>query len=150
MVLFHEPSFRQQYEDIIQRGRASPQDLPFLVCLMLLLAMGARYINPASDLFQELIDVDLETLQKTLLQSVRSHLLDVIDIGGVQCVQICVLLSTFYVYHDQPNLAFAIHGMGVKCAHSMHLHQESAWKDPTVLGCEIKRRVWWALYVVDW
>ncbi|KAF6527387.1 hypothetical protein HZS61_010431 [Fusarium oxysporum f. sp. conglutinans] len=71
------------------------------------------------------------------------------EVGGVEGVQICVLLSTFYLYHDRPNLAFAIHGMGVKCAHAMYLHQEATWKEPTALTREVKRRVWWALYVVD-
>ncbi|CAJ0552513.1 Ff.00g005910.m01.CDS01 [Fusarium sp. VM40] len=31
----------------------------------------------------------------------------------------------------------------------MFLHQEAAWKEPTALTREVKRRVWWALYVVD-
>ncbi|KAM0202659.1 hypothetical protein ACHAQI_010754 [Fusarium lateritium] len=149
MVLFHEPSFRQRYDALMVAGQASLSDTSFLVCLMVLLAIGARYIDPASNLPREVADTDLEALQKKLLDNTRMHLLDVIEVGGVEGVQICVLLSTFYLYHDRPNLAFAIHGMGVKCAHAMYLHQEATWKDPTALTREVKRRVWWALYVVD-
>ncbi|KAH7009536.1 fungal-specific transcription factor domain-containing protein [Ilyonectria destructans] len=149
MVLFHEPSFRQRYNAIMLAGQASPKDLPFLVCLMLLLAIGARYINPRSNFSLEVADADLDALQRNLLHSIRAHLLDIVELGGVEGVQICVLLSTFYLYHDRPNLAFAIHGMGVKCAHTMYLHQEAAWKKSTTLAREVKRRVWWALYVVD-
>ncbi|EWZ43511.1 hypothetical protein FOCG_00119 [Fusarium oxysporum f. sp. radicis-lycopersici 26381] len=149
MVLFHEPSFRQRYDALMVAGQASLSDTSFLVCLMLLLAIGARYIDPASNLPREVADTDLDALQRKLLDKTRVHLLDIIEVGGVEGVQICVLLSTFYLYHDRPNLAFAIHGMGVKCAHAMYLHQEATWKEPTALTREIKRRVWWALYVVD-
>ncbi|KAH7168210.1 fungal-specific transcription factor domain-containing protein [Fusarium sp. MPI-SDFR-AT-0072] len=146
MVLFHEPTFRQRYDAIMLTGQASPDDLPFLVCVMLLLAIGARYIDPTSNLSQELADTDLDTLQSNLLSSTRLHLLDIVELGGVEVVQVCVLLSTFYLYHDRPNLAFAIHGMGVKCAHTMYLHQEAAWTESTALAREIKRRVWWAFF----
>ncbi|KAG8355475.1 hypothetical protein FVEN_g6729 [Fusarium venenatum] len=149
MVLFHEPSFRQRYDAIMLTGQATPEDLPFLACLMLVLAIGARYINRKSNLSLEVADTDLDALQSNLLNSTRVHLLDIVELGGVEGVQICVLLSTFYLYHDRPNLAFAIHGMGVKCAHTMCLHQEATWKEPTTLTREVKRRVWWALYVVD-
>ncbi|KAL5627112.1 hypothetical protein FOBRF1_001455 [Fusarium oxysporum] len=149
MVLFHEPSFRQRYDALMVAGQASLSDTSFLVCLMLLLAIGARYIDPASNLPREVADTDLDALQRKLLDKTRVHLLDIIEVGGVEGVQICVLLSTFYLYHDRPNLAFAIHGMGVKCAHAMYLHQEATWKEPTALTREVKRRVWWALYVVD-
>ncbi|KAG5660835.1 hypothetical protein KAF25_002478 [Fusarium avenaceum] len=149
MVLFHEPSFRERYNAIMLAGQATPEDLPFLACLMLVLAIGARYINRKSSLSPEVADTNLDALQINLLKSTRLHLLDIVELGGIEGVQICVLLSTFYLYHDRPNLAFAVHGMGVKCAHTMCLHQEAAWKEPTTLTREVKRRVWWALYVVD-
>lgn len=150
MVLFHEPSFRERYNAIMLTGQATSEDLPFLACLMLVLAIGARYINRKSNLSPEVADTNLDALQSNLLKSTRLHLLDIVELGGIEGVQICVLLSTFYLYHDRPNLAFAVHGMGVKCAHTMFLHQEAAWKEPTALTREVKRRVWWALYVVDW
>ncbi|KAH7257982.1 fungal-specific transcription factor domain-containing protein [Fusarium tricinctum] len=146
MVLFHEPSFRERYNAIMLTGQATPEDLPFLACLMLVLAIGARYINRKSNLSPEVADTNLDILQSNLLKSTRVHLLDIVELGGVEGVQICVLLSTFYLYHDRPNLAFAVHGMGVKCAHTMCLHQEAAWKEPTTLTREVKRRVWWAFF----
>ncbi|KAH6622451.1 fungal-specific transcription factor domain-containing protein [Boeremia exigua] len=149
MLLFHEPSFRWRYNAILSTGMASSGDIHFLVQLMLVLAIGARYAEPEAALSCAGLGLDLLALQDTLLHGVRAHLFDIIDEGGVECVQTCVLLSTFYLYHGKPNLAFAIHGMGFKCAEAICLHDESSWHDDTALAREVKRRVWWALYVVD-
>jgi hypothetical protein len=149
MLLFHEPSCRQRYNTILSTGMASPEDVRFLVQLMLVLAIGARYLKPEALRWHGHLGLDLQSLQDTLLQSVRARLFDIVDEGGVECVQICVLLSTFYLYHGQPNLAFAVHGMASKCAEAICLHRESSWKDSSAIAREVKRRVWWALYVVD-
>lgn len=149
MLLFHEPSFRRRCDAIADTGQASPEDFPFLVFLTSLLAVGAQYVNP-SDRPQELAATDLEALQRKMLLCARSHLLDILEQGTIEGLQTCVLLSTFYLYHDRPNLGFIVHGMGVKCAHSMCLHQEPTWREYTPIMCEVRRRVWWALYVIDW
>lgn len=148
MLLFYEPSLRQRYNTILSTGTASLGDLCFLVKLMLILAIGAKYMTPEALLLCTYPDLDLSALQCTLLRSVQAHLFDIMEESSVECVQICVLLSTYYLYYGKPNLAFAIHGMGFKCAEAISLHCESTWNDQTDLAREVKRRVWWALYVV--
>lgn len=142
MLLFYEPSMRERYSTIVCTGMASPGDLRFLVKLMLILAIGAKYRSPEVLLATASLGLDLPTLQRTLLHGVRAHLFDAIEESGIECVQICVLLSTYYLYHGKPNLAFAVHSMGAKCAETMSLHCESSWNDRTILAREEKRRVW--------
>ena len=84
-----------------------------------------------------------------MLKEVQAHLLDVIDIGGVESVQICVLLSSFYMYNGRPNLALAILGAGVQSSQAIGLHKESLWGPLTETAKEVRRRAWWALYVLD-
>lgn len=71
------------------------------------------------------------------------------DQGRVEAVQTSILLASFYLYHERPNLAFAILGAGVNSAQAMGLHRESSWKHDSVIARETRRRTWWALYVFD-
>lgn len=148
MLVLHEPSFRRQYKELILSGRASQSEMRFVALVMLILAMGARYVSPEAAL-QYTTGVDLAALQSSLLKKVREHIFDIFDEGAIESVQICILLSSFYLYHGRPNLAFIILGSGVKSAQAMGLHQESSWKASSLVTREIMRRVWWAVYVFD-
>lgn len=147
-MVFHEPSFRHRYDLILESRYASQSDMPFLSLVMLVMAMGARYVT--EEVAQERAPgTDLEELQSILLGKVREHLFEIFDEGVIESVQICVLLSSFYLYHGRPNLAFIMLGSGVRSAQAMGLHQESTWRLLTVVEREIRRRVWLAVYVFD-
>lgn len=111
--------------------------------------MGARYTTDDEALEACGPNLDLGSLQQQMLKEVQAHLLDVIDIGGVESVQICVLLSSFYMYNGRPNLALAILGAGVQSSQAIGLHKESLWGPLTETAKEVRRRAWWALYVLD-
>lgn len=148
MLVLHEPSFRKRYQELMQSRHASHSEIRFVGLVMLILAMGARYVSPESAL-EHTAGVDLSVLQSSLLAKVRENLFDIFDEGAIESVQICILLSSFYLYHGKPNLAFIILGSGVRAAQVMGLHQEPFWKPSTVVARETMRRVWWALYVFD-
>ena len=94
-------------------------------------------------------ETDLKSLQASLLQKVKERIFDVYDDARLEAVQISILLSSFYLYHARPNLAFSVLGAGIKSAQAMGLHRESSWKLSSVIVRETRRRVWWALYVFD-
>ncbi|ATZ46842.1 hypothetical protein BCIN_02g01900 [Botrytis cinerea B05.10] len=149
MMLFHEASFESEYKKVMDSQVASPRQLGIVVLFLTVFTMGARYTTDDEALEACGPNLDLGSLQQQMLKEVQAHLLDVIDIGGVESVQICVLLSSFYMYNGRPNLALAILGAGVQSSQAIGLHKESLWGPLTETAKEVRRRAWWALYVLD-
>ncbi|KAF7960070.1 hypothetical protein EAE96_001669 [Botrytis aclada] len=149
MMLFHEASFESEYKEVMDSQAASPRQLGSVVLFLMVFTMGARYTTNEEALKAGETNLDLEALQRRILKEVQAHLFDVIDIGGIESVQICVLLSSFYMYNGRPNLALAILGAGIRSSQAIGLHKESLWGPLTETVKEIRRRTWWALYVYD-
>lgn len=148
MMVFHEPTFMNRYKEMIVSRRAHRSQLRQISLLLLVLAMGARYATKA-DVEARSLSVSLKDLQLTLLEKVQESLMEIFDEGELESVQICILLSSFHLYHGKPNLGFIILGTGVRCAQAMGLHKESTWRVNSPLVREERKRVWWALYVFD-
>ncbi|TGO79375.1 hypothetical protein BELL_0034g00070 [Botrytis elliptica] len=149
MLLFHEASFKSEYKEVMDSHAASPRQLGSVVLFLMVFTMGARYTTNEEALEACGTNLDLEALQQQILKEVQAHLFDVIDIGGIESVQICILLSSFYMYNGRPNLALAILGAGVRSSQAIGLHKESLWGSLTETAKEARRRTWWALYVYD-
>ncbi|KFY76843.1 hypothetical protein V499_03621 [Pseudogymnoascus sp. VKM F-103] len=148
MMVFHEPTFREEYEEITRSRQAPPSRLGFVVLLAVISAMGARYCTAeeARKLFPAL---DLEQLKSILITKVQEHIFDVFDRPEIEAVQICILLGSFYMYNAQPNLAFVVLGSGIKAAQAIGLHKEALYRPSSQVTREVQKRVWWALYVFD-
>jgi hypothetical protein len=110
--------------------------------------MGARYVSE-EEMQAQGLQYDLESLQTTFLARVATGFLSIVDNTGLEAVQICILLSSYYLYHGKPNLGFIVLGTGVRCAHSMDLHREATWTGLSMTAREERKRVWWALYAFD-
>lgn len=127
----------------------SPRQRGMAVLILMVLALGARY---ASDEQISRIDIsrhDVTSLQETMLSHIRSQFFDVLDTGGVECVQLCILLSTYHLYNGKPNLAMPILGAGIRSAQAQGLHKENLWGPATDIVLEIRKRTWWALYALE-
>ncbi|THV53860.1 hypothetical protein BGAL_0040g00210 [Botrytis galanthina] len=149
MLLFHEASFESEYKELMDSQAASPRQLGSAVLVLMVFTMGARYTTNEEALKACGTTLDLEALQQQLLKEVQAHLFDVVDIGGIESIQICVLLSSFYMYNGRPNLALAILGAGIRSSQAIGLHKESLWGPLAETAKEVRRRTWWALYVYD-
>ena len=147
MAVFHETSFQSEYDAISATGLACRRQFRFLMLLLVVLSMGARYAIAQNGSF--FLEVDLDLLQSKFLTKVRENMDNVLDEGEIESVQICILLSSHYLYHGRPNLAFITLGTGVKSAQAMGLHNEATWTQASQTTVEIRRRVWLALYVFD-
>ena len=147
MAVLDEESFRSEYNAIAVTGLASRGQFRFLMLLLVVLSMGMRYASQQdSPCF---LGIDLEGLQSRLLGKVRENMDDLLDHGELESVQVCILLSSHYLYHGRPNLAFITLGTGVKSAQAMGLHNEATWNHLSTVAIEIRRRVWLALFVFD-
>lgn len=148
MMLFHETTFRAKYEALTSSRTAGPDQMNEVLLLLVVLAIGAKYVSE-QEMQARNLQYDLESLQKTFLARVCAAFLEIVDNAGLEAVQICILMSSHYLYHGKPNLGFVILGTGVRCAHSMDLQRESTWKGLSTIAREERKRVWWALYVFD-
>lgn len=111
--------------------------------------MGAQYAQ-LEHVYQQWPQIDLQVLQHAFFTKIKKNLFKILDEGELELVQICTLLSSFYLYNGSPNLAFIILDTGVRCAQAMSLHRESTWPVSSQITREEQKRVWWALYVFDW
>lgn len=113
------------------------------------LTLGATYAPDEQSMQMGISRSELCVLQESMLNQIRSHFFDMLDTGGVECVQLCILLSTFHLYTGKPNLAMPILGAGIRSAQAQGLHKEALWGPANEIVVEVRRRTWWALYVFD-
>ena len=73
----------------------------------------------------------------------------VFESGNLALVQALLLLSNYTQKRDRPNTGWNYLGLAVRMALSLGLHKEfPKWKI-TCLQREIRRRVWWGVYIFD-
>ncbi|KAI9042360.1 fungal specific transcription factor domain-containing protein [Aspergillus affinis] len=149
MILFHHPSFEQEYKQILDNQAVTSRQEGTAVLILMVLAMGARYASDEQSSKIGWSRYELLSLQENMIKQVRLHFFDVLDTGGVECVQLCILLSTYHLYNGKPNLAMPILGAGIRSAQVQGLHKENLWGPATEVVFEVRKRTWWALYVLD-
>jgi hypothetical protein len=148
MMVFHEATFRRGYEILMTSRQARRDQRNEVLLVLVVLAIGARYISEREMEANGQI-CDLEALRSSLLDKVSENFLSILDSNDLAAVQLCILLSSYYLYYGKPNLGFIVLGTGLRCAYAMDLHKEVMWGDLEPTTCEERRRVWWALYVFD-
>ncbi|KAL3473534.1 fungal-specific transcription factor domain-containing protein [Aspergillus californicus] len=149
MMIFHQSSLEKQYEDIIGKQIVTPRQHGVAVLLLMVLALGARYTSEEQGSQIGLSEQERSLLQGNMITQVRAHFFEILDAGGLECVQCCILLSTFDLYNGNPNMALPILGAGIGSAQAQGLHKESLWGPAPEVVLEIRKRTWWALYVLD-
>lgn len=134
--LLHEPTFRAQVSAIIPKPELASWGLLFKVVL----ATGAwcmNFPNPGGGV-QALLNAADAIPNSLLLGS-----------GSLCTVQALTLMSLHLQRLDRPNIAYVYHGAAVRMAISLGLTREfPGWKI-SPLDREIRRRLWWCLYLFD-
>lgn len=149
MVLFHEPSFRIELQQILSTGYVRKDRSAFLYLAVLVIGVGARYAAGSSDAEISYQDYDLDGLGRKLIRCIELKLLDIFDESGIEAVQIAIVMSSYHLYHGLPKRSFAILGSALKVALSIGLHKESSWRMSDHVVKEVWRRLWWALYTAE-
>ncbi|KAL3255833.1 hypothetical protein ABHI18_008014 [Aspergillus niger] len=148
-LLFHIPSFEHSYRQILDDQCVTARQRGTAVLILMALTLGATYAPDEQSMQMGISRSELCVLQENMLNQIRSHFFDMLDTGGVECVQLCILLSTFHLYTGKPNLAMPILGAGIRSAQAQGLHKEALWGPANEIVVEVRRRTWWALYVFD-
>ncbi|EXJ86840.1 hypothetical protein A1O3_03794 [Capronia epimyces CBS 606.96] len=171
MMVVYESSLRAELAEMLRSGRAHRGQKCVLYLIAVILAIGAGYARDESEVHVDGqghghgkghphdklpdvdVNIDLTKLQSRLIQTVEANFLDMIDVASVASVQTCILLSSFYLYSHRPKpkpkRCFIINGAALRAAQVLGLHRESTWGAISTVEREVRRRVWWALYVCD-
>lgn len=148
MLVFHEPSLRKEAASILQTSRSPVRRLSNIVLILVALLIATKYVAE-EDMKTAHESLDVTLLQSELLAAVESKFLAILDQENVGAIQVCILLSSFYFYHGRPNRCLAINSAAVRIAKSLKFHREDTWQGIDTIEREQRRRVWWALYVLD-
>lgn len=152
MMVFHEPTFRSQYDSILLAGQGyhfqTHKSDSKLLLVLLVLSLGAHYTT-LERVQAHCPTFDLEDFRIRSLAKVEERLLSLLDGSDIESVQVCVLLGSFYLYHGRPNLAYVVVGAGIRCSQIMGLFKEFSWRGVSDIAKEERRRTFWALFVFD-
>ncbi|RVX71741.1 hypothetical protein B0A52_03925 [Exophiala mesophila] len=148
MCLFHAPTLRVTYETLMTSRRCPRSRSNQVIFILVLLWLGARYAN-VDDVRRKFPNFDLDKFETQALKGVEDNMNGLYEAAGLEAVQVCSLLGSYYVYNGRPNLGFIVLGAGLRCAQLMNLHKESSWRKLPDIVKEDRRRTFWALYILD-
>ncbi|KAF4838471.1 Regulatory protein GAL4 [Colletotrichum siamense] len=132
----HEPTFRAQLHEVIPR----PQRRSWLMLLHTILALGAWCLDdPQGELDDDLYHHALSFGEdESLFES-----------ANLEFVQALVLLSNLSQKRNKPNTGSNFLGLATRMSLSLGLHRELPGWRINKLQREMRRRVWWGLYIFD-
>ncbi|KAJ5398865.1 hypothetical protein N7465_009354 [Penicillium sp. CMV-2018d] len=145
ILIFHEPSFRHTARRIISQTSWRRQDLSPTMAVLAVAMIGLQSVLPdqgwpGHELLRE-HSIDGEKLMHGLINEIRRNLLDISIDCRIEAVQVCILVSHYYVYHGSPSIAWTVSGMGLRSAYALRLYTKSAQCENPVVD-EIRSRCW--------
>ncbi|KAK1675412.1 fungal-specific transcription factor domain-containing protein [Colletotrichum godetiae] len=163
MMIFFTSEFRARVQELhttTAQGGLPRKANPGLLGLVLAVCLTSlRYASPEQNTQLTELGVDPESLQETILGTLKVRFLDVVSLGSIEAVQMCILLGSFYLYHGEPELAWPICGSGLRIAQALKLHQRYKDEDqpstvpdvdnPIHRAAETRKRCWWAIYEIE-
>ncbi|KAK9240052.1 fungal-specific transcription factor domain-containing protein [Lipomyces kononenkoae] len=131
----HQETFRAQYNGQISR----PPDNVWEILFNTVLALGAWcLVNESS------------YADMAFYQNVKMRLTaDVFETGSLPLLQALILLSNYVQKRNRPNSGWNFIGLAHRMATGLGLHREFPGWSSSPLKQEMRRRVWWGLYLFD-
>jgi transcriptional regulatory protein GAL4 len=131
----HEPRFRAQYSEVIPK----PKGNGWKALVYMIAAVGAfsSATSPGA------ADV-------ALFNAARSQIsMNDLESGNISLIQLLTLMSNYLQKRNKPNSGYNYLGLALRMAMGLGLHKEFPKWDISPLQMEIRRRVWWTLFVFD-
>jgi len=148
VTLFHEPTLRARLRALLASGRANADDFSFLMLIVIILGMAARYVSP-QQMKQHGVEFNALALEAKLVAAAEQQLLQVLEDPTSMAVSFLDLLASHYLFNRKVRRAFVIMGVAMRAAQAMDLHNEPAWGDIPAVERECRRRLWWTLYTSE-
>ncbi|KAL0766953.1 hypothetical protein CaCOL14_010524 [Colletotrichum acutatum] len=163
MMIFFTSEFRARVQELhttASPGSSPRKANPGILGLVLAVCLTSlRYASPEQHSQLIELGVDPDSLQENILATLKVRFLDVVSLGSIEAVQMCILLGSFYLYHGEPELAWPICGSGLRIAQALKLHQRHKDEDesltvpdvdnPVHRTAETRKRCWWAIYEIE-
>lgn len=132
----HEATFKAQFNEVIPR----PQHRSWQMLLHAILALGAWCLNDSAS------ELDDHLYHHALSFGEDESMFESANLAFVQAL---VLLSNLSQKRNKPNTGSNFLGLATRMALSLGLHRELPDWDINLLHREMRRRVWWGLYMFD-
>lgn len=132
----HEPTFRAQYHEIIQR----PVSASWKLLLSTVLALGSWSSG------QTQTELDEQLYRRSISLGEDES---IFEIANLTTIQALVLLSNLAQKRNRPNTGWNMLGLATRMALSLGLHREHPSWNVGILHQEMRRRVWWGLFLFD-
>lgn len=148
LSLFHEPSFRARLVTILQTEGILSSEKSFLLLLLAVLIIGARFSN-----HETLRSLDPQfnpqQFRAIWIEAVERHIFLILQEATLESVACAVLMSIVYLLERKTQLSFTMSGLGSRAAQAMGIHDEATWGPLDSIEIQVRRRVWWSIYMVD-
>jgi transcriptional regulatory protein GAL4 len=132
----HEATFRAQYHEILPRPPKRSWDMLYHA----ILALGAWSLG------NDQVGLEDYLYRRALTLGQQESVFEAASLASVQAL---VLLSNLSQKRNGPNTGWNLLGLAVRTALSLALHRELPHWNISLLEHEIRRRVWWGLFIFD-
>ncbi|KAJ4857299.1 fungal specific transcription factor domain-containing protein [Trichoderma breve] len=160
MLLFHQRDFGDSFERIYSPNReqcppkGASSQIGYIAVLLAVCATSLQYTTASQRHTLASEGVEADALKDRILTTLRLRLLDVLSLGSLEAVHMCVLLGSYYLYHGQPELAWPLCGCGLRIAQALNLHRkvpldcsnQEGHNQPKISA---RQRCWWAVYEIE-
>lgn len=133
--IIHKPIFLAQFNEIIPSPGNGWESLLYIVA-----AIGS-FMSATSP--EENDDLELFDKAKSKLS------IEVLETGNITLVQTLTLMSNYLQKRDRPNSGYNYLGLAVRMALGLGMHKQIEEIGESLLDQEMRRRVWWCLYIFD-
>ncbi|KAI0975569.1 fungal-specific transcription factor domain-containing protein [Xylaria arbuscula] len=133
--LLHEGLFRAHFSGAVPK----PKDGSWPVLSNMILAMGA-FCGPEAHHGYD---------NHFYNQARAAFSMDLLQRGSVPLVQALLLMANYLQKRNKINSGFTFLGIACSMAISMGMHREFSEKSINIFDMEIRRRIWWTLYIFD-
>ena len=146
--MFHEPTFRKRLQPILESGAYHEGEESFLFLLLIVMVTGAQYLQPEKA--QHLPEaVDIRRLQSDLMRALEAKFFIAFDEGSLDSVAFLFLTASHFLLAGRSSRGFTFIGIAVRVGQSIGLYNESLWHNMDPITREMRRRLFWSLYVAD-
>lgn len=110
-------------------------------------ALGAHYL--LTDPETNIDKASLNNIKLSFLDEIERHFFAVIAEPDLEAVQILILLGSFYLFNERPNVGYGLLGSGIKIAQLLALHRASSKISTSLSNSDSQIKVWWALEIFE-
>lgn len=160
VLAFHQRDFRNKFQNLygpgprlVNRSGQSNGHVGYIAVLLAVFATSLQYTNTEQRDLLLSHGIDAGLLKDKILIGLKLRFLDIISMGSLEVVQMCILLGSYYLYHGEPEMAWPLCGSGLRIAQALNLHRRISYdsSDDESLRylIEDRKRAWWAIYEIE-